>query len=280
VNKTAIIVLSAAILATAVTAQITIAPAGSATESRPAARAPSIEDLPKLSEQLRSDRGWWKAYRDLVKLAEGEHEAEVLEEMGNLWRACEDEAVRERTMLVPARLNRGTHFRQRREALDEELTGLVRLTGRLEASIKDLKGGNEVKELRETAAALGLKIARLQKTLAEFDDRDPEFGKPAGPLTIGVGDDDEEGFEVEPASAPASRPDEKGKQAEPRDDRAKGLSAGDPRRVDWVRPFKDALAKARETNRVLLVKPLMGGSNVPDPAGTPCGGKKDCEGSW
>ncbi len=55
---------------------------------------------------------------------------------------------------------------------------------------------------------------------------------------------------------------------------------GDLRRVQWTRPFSAAHKIARSTNRVLLVKPLMGGSNTPDPAGVPCGGVNDCEGSW
>jgi hypothetical protein len=31
---------------------------------------------------------------------------------------------------------------------------------------------------------------------------------------------------------------------------------------------------------VLLVKPILGGSNTPSPEGVACGGKEDCEGSW
>jgi hypothetical protein len=79
---------------------------------------------------------------------------------------------------------------------------------------------------------------------------------------------------------PASRPGSRTPAAAPPGDARGGPESGDLRRVQWVRPFKEALAKARQTNRVLLVKPLMGGSNVPDETGVPCGGKRDCEGSW
>ena len=55
---------------------------------------------------------------------------------------------------------------------------------------------------------------------------------------------------------------------------------GDLRRVDWVRPFDEALNRAARLGRVLIVKPILGGSNEPDPNGLPCGGVRDSEGSW
>jgi hypothetical protein len=69
------------------------------------------------------------------------------------------------------------------------------------------------------------------------------------------------------ASLPASAP-------------ATASRAGDPRRVRWVRPWSEAVAAARASGRPILAKPIMGGSNTPDPDGVPCGGERDCEGSW
>ena len=57
-------------------------------------------------------------------------------------------------------------------------------------------------------------------------------------------------------------------------------SGGDIDKIEWVRPFAAAQERARELGRVLLVKPIMGGSNKPNPDGLPCGGVDDCEGSW
>jgi hypothetical protein len=56
--------------------------------------------------------------------------------------------------------------------------------------------------------------------------------------------------------------------------------AGDLRRVHWVRPWAKAQEESRRTGRPILCKPILGGSNTPDPSGLPCGGKNDCEGSW
>lgn len=56
--------------------------------------------------------------------------------------------------------------------------------------------------------------------------------------------------------------------------------AGDMRRIQWVRPWDEASKTAAARGRLLVVKPILGGSNTPDPDGVPCGGKKDCEGSW
>ena len=55
---------------------------------------------------------------------------------------------------------------------------------------------------------------------------------------------------------------------------------GDLDKIVWHRPFADAQALAARQQRVMLVKPILGGSNTPDPDGVPCGGKNDCEGSW
>ena len=55
---------------------------------------------------------------------------------------------------------------------------------------------------------------------------------------------------------------------------------GDLDKIVWHRPFTEAQRLARETGRVLLVKPILGGGNKPKPEGVPCGGKNDCEGSW
>ncbi|HZN39753.1 MAG TPA: hypothetical protein VFD82_13170 [Planctomycetota bacterium] len=55
---------------------------------------------------------------------------------------------------------------------------------------------------------------------------------------------------------------------------------GDLDKIVWNRPFARAQELARESGRVLLIKPILGGGNVPKPGGVPCGGKNDCEGSW
>jgi hypothetical protein len=55
---------------------------------------------------------------------------------------------------------------------------------------------------------------------------------------------------------------------------------GDLDKIVWERPFARARGLAETRNRVLLVKPILGGSNTPRPSGVPCGGKNDCEGSW
>ena len=55
---------------------------------------------------------------------------------------------------------------------------------------------------------------------------------------------------------------------------------GDLDKITWERPFARARELAKERHRVMLVKPILGGGNTPDPKGTACGGKHDCEGSW
>jgi hypothetical protein len=55
---------------------------------------------------------------------------------------------------------------------------------------------------------------------------------------------------------------------------------GDLDKIVWNRPFARAQELARASGRVLLIKPILGGGNVPKPGGVPCGGKNDCEGSW
>jgi hypothetical protein len=57
-------------------------------------------------------------------------------------------------------------------------------------------------------------------------------------------------------------------------------TGGDLDKIAWEHPFARARELARTQHRVLLVKPILGGSNVPDPQGVACGGKRDCEGSW
>lgn len=57
-------------------------------------------------------------------------------------------------------------------------------------------------------------------------------------------------------------------------------AGGDLDKIEWVRPFAVAQQRAKEANRVMLVKPILGGGNAPAPGGVPCGGKNDCEGSW
>ena len=55
---------------------------------------------------------------------------------------------------------------------------------------------------------------------------------------------------------------------------------GDLDKIVWNRPFASAQELARASGRVLLIKPILGGGNVPKRGGVPCGGKNDCEGSW
>jgi hypothetical protein len=55
---------------------------------------------------------------------------------------------------------------------------------------------------------------------------------------------------------------------------------GDLDKIIWQRPFTAARELAQQSGRVLLVKPILGGGNMPKPGGVPCGGKNDCEGSW
>ena len=57
-------------------------------------------------------------------------------------------------------------------------------------------------------------------------------------------------------------------------------AGGDLDKSVWHRPFRAAQKVARAAGRVMLVKPILGGSNQPAPGGVPCGGKNDCEGSW
>lgn len=57
-------------------------------------------------------------------------------------------------------------------------------------------------------------------------------------------------------------------------------AVGDSNKIQWHRPYAKARELAAASGRVLLVKPIMGGSNTPKPDGLPCGGKADCEGSW
>ena len=55
---------------------------------------------------------------------------------------------------------------------------------------------------------------------------------------------------------------------------------GDLDKIVWNRPFARAQELARASGRVMLIKPILGGGNVPKRTGVPCGGKNDCEGSW
>ena len=57
-------------------------------------------------------------------------------------------------------------------------------------------------------------------------------------------------------------------------------AGGDLDKIEWIRPFAKAHRLARDSQRVMLVKPILGGGNAPAPSGVPCGGKNDCEGSW
>lgn len=55
---------------------------------------------------------------------------------------------------------------------------------------------------------------------------------------------------------------------------------GDAERVQWVRPYREAARASKERNRLLLAKPIYGGTNTPVEGGVLAGGKNDCEGSW
>ena len=48
---------------------------------------------------------------------------------------------------------------------------------------------------------------------------------------------------------------------------------GDLDKIVWLRPLATARELARAQHRVLLVKPILGGSNTPAPLGVACGGK-------
>jgi len=57
-------------------------------------------------------------------------------------------------------------------------------------------------------------------------------------------------------------------------------SKGDPNRIRWIRPFKEAMNQAKGSQRLVFAKPILGGSNTPKAGGTVAGGKDDCDGSW
>ena len=85
-------------------------------------------------------------------------------------------------------------------------------------------------------------------------------------------------FAVLPLAAAQSRPEPTtttGPAASRRWD-----DGGDLDKIVWHRPFADARRIAKESGRVLLLKPILGGGNEPKPGGVPCGGKNDNEGSW
>jgi hypothetical protein len=87
---------------------------------------------------------------------------------------------------------------------------------------------------------------------------------------------------VAPAAVPAARRalQEPTAPEPPAAAEARPPAAGDLDKIAWARPFARAQELAQEQGRVLLVKPILGGSNKPSPGGVACGGTNDCEGSW
>lgn len=84
------------------------------------------------------------------------------------------------------------------------------------------------------------------------------------------------GLEPAPPEAPAAAQQDPAQDPQAR----RFAEGGDLRKIVWQRPWTRARDLAREQGRVLLVKPILGGSNAPAPDGVPCGGEQDCEGSW
>ena len=58
------------------------------------------------------------------------------------------------------------------------------------------------------------------------------------------------------------------------------VAQGDSDRIQWVRPYPKAAEVSKERKRLILAKPIYGGTNTPVDGGVLAGGKNDCEGSW
>lgn len=240
-------------------------------------------DLPALKKKLADDRAWFGAARELARRAIDDEEA-VFDLIVEFCAETEkDPLVRDRSSVVVDEISRRNWMKERRARLDEAVADLKDTLAKAKAAAgpsAETKAAPVLVELETLARSL----AQLEETIAALDAEDPEFGEER---TIEV---DFGGDEEEEAAPPAKKPAEKkpaekkgaAKEAQKQQaaESTPRAARGDLRRVPWIRPFRDARAEAERTGRVILCKPILGGSNTPDPDGVPCGGKHDCEGSW
>jgi hypothetical protein len=270
-------------------AQVELAPPKAVPSEQ--AEAMSKLDLDGLKKKLADDREWFAAARELGRRALDDEPA-VVQLAVDFWTEMEkDPVARERGFVVVAEINRRNWKTIRRTRLEEAIADLGDVLERARKAagqVPDAKAASVQEELDTIAR----KLAQLRKTVADLDEQDPESGAHE-PLEFG-GDDAQAQppTDAPPASRPHAQPEKPGdgneKKREPGEHAAARAlppaghagPAGDARRVPWILPFRDALAQARRTGRVILCKPILGGSNTPDPGGLPCGGRHDCEGSW
>lgn len=55
---------------------------------------------------------------------------------------------------------------------------------------------------------------------------------------------------------------------------------GDPAKIEWTRPYGEAVKAAKASGRPLFAKPIMGGGTKPKEGGRLAGGANDCDGGW
>lgn len=251
-----------------------------------------IGDLPKLLKQVEERKDYWKARKELLQLASNrEHEEAVVSGVLSLLEKERDLELTESCYSLVSEISRRSttsvyYYDETMEALQE-----IRLQHKRLVQILDSAklSADVAATTKSTLEAMELKIKAVEKVAAQQRDalagknQEVSFDFELGDGTI---------VTVEPMEGGSAKPDAKGetptkdqpKKEEPKKEEPKKDQAfappSDLRRVAWVRPFEAALKEARESNRVLLVKPIMGGSNTPDPNGVPCGGKRDLEGSW
>jgi len=266
----------------------------------------------ELVARLADDALWFDAHEALVRAAIDGRGDEVSDALTSLEARDERPRVHERVALVVAAINRHVHAVERRARTKESV---AQLRGAIESLTAATRARHDSK-LDMLAEALATALEEVESTVDELEQTDPEFGEQAQlvfqfedgttRVLVPVGSKVPPGSRISaPKRAPGAKepgsavpksdaPDEPPKSPAPedddppRDDDRRGpwdrpacdAPIGDADKIEWVRPFARARELAAGTHRVLLVKPILGGSNRPFPSGRPCGGKEDCEGSW
>lgn len=254
---------------------------------------PDPKRIPALVAALKDDRGWWDAARELGRYSGGEHEAPVFEALGELWRSTEDPVIHERFYVAFGRLAQPSHIKARRARTEELIDDVKNFLDKAAKALDEAKSPDAAAAAARHAKTAAVKLEQLRREMKELDDED--LRRASGErktITISTGGDgpDEPAPEEDPAPAPPEADPPAPPPGGGRDgDASPGAAAaapgapdraGDPRRIRWIRPVAAAVEEAKAAGRVLLVKPILGGSNTPDPDGVPCGGTRDCEGSW
>lgn len=254
---------------------------------------PISPEIKRQVELLRDDKKWLGARDELVKLARGGELTAIHLCLGDLWRSTEDEVIHERFYDVSRAVIRPSYAENRWATITEGMDELETRIAAIEKSAAKIAGDGKNREaLDRSVAELRSSMLRFQAELKAMKATDSDLHPPSNePLELPIGGD-EPNDDAEPDSRPSEKKDDKAASSSAKES-ANGTAAkpsfeptipwnaaGDTRRIKWTRPYAEAKKSAVARNRLILSKPIMGGSNTPDPGGVPCGGVNDCEGSW